>query len=124
MIPPSASLVKYDNPVLVSKSTEKKTKVNILHKYMYMHVLAKPCNQTYPLFTSRPAHRGLASSLQWQLWVVVVPSLLPQKESCPPLRLRRISRQRKSSTPSFLRGSGVRGASSGCSVYPVPQPLV
>ena len=25
MIPPNASLVKYDNPVLVSKNTEKKT---------------------------------------------------------------------------------------------------
>ena len=60
MIPPSASLVKYDNPVLVSKSTERKTKVNILHKYCtcICMCLAKPCNPTYPLLPLGPHTAG------------------------------------------------------------------
>ena len=36
MIPPNSSLVKYDNPVLVSRNTEKKTpKVSCISNYCY-----------------------------------------------------------------------------------------
>lgn len=70
----------------------------------------------------RPASNGLANSQQWQLWEVVVLSPPLQRGSCLLLRLRRTSRQKRSWTPSFHHGSGVKGESSGCSVCQAPQP--
>ena len=53
MIPPTASLVKYDNPVLVSKNTDKRSKVGMIAAVL------KP-RQT----VRRILHEGLSKGLK------------------------------------------------------------
>ncbi len=130
LIPPTASLVKYDNPQLVSSNTDRRSKV-VPHTLVgaklpsppLLHSLPLSCLTPFPFsLVFRCVLPRLVSMHQWLSWGVEAQYQVLQRAKCHQWNLRRTRKQRKSSTLFFPLVSGQRLVSCGCRVSPVLLP--